>query len=341
MLDSLRRAARPWLVLLSAAAILAAAAGGAVAGHLTGGVKEYTGCLTGGGALVDIREGTEPAKPCTKGAVEAHFSGGDITAITAGFGLTGGGTNGAVSIALDPAYALRDDCASGQVVKWSSSSGAWVCANDNDTQYSAGTGLELSGTEFSLERFQRLPEGCELGEAVGWGTTPTSLGEWVCIQYTFADESCPTGQFVLATASDGGLTCGAPSTGAAGKVYAKSVAEANAPEGFSHTVGSLSLPAGKYLVHATATAVDDGGADIYVSCSLVYGATTIGQSAAFADGPTAGADQVEARGAIAITGPVTLPATGSVSLTCTSFGGSDHVEDVWIVAQSVNDVEIQ
>jgi hypothetical protein len=292
--------------------------------------------------LVDIRGGTSPAKPCTKGAVEAHFSGGDITAITAGFGLTGGGTNGAVSIALDPAYALRDDCTNGQVVKWSSASSAWVCANDNDTQYTAGTGLELSGTEFSLERFQRLPEDCALGEAVAWGTTPTSLGEWVCIQYAFAGESCPSGQFVRATDADGGLTCGAASSSAASKLYATSIAEANAPEGFFHTVGSLNLPAGKYLVQATATAVDDGGGqDIYVLCSLDYGGSNIGSSAAFVDGPTAGADQLEARGAIAISAPVTLPSAGSVSLTCTSFGGSDHVEDVWIVAQTVADIEIQ
>ncbi len=39
-------------------------------------------------------------------------------------------------------------CAGGQVPKWNGS--AWTCAADSDTTYTAGTGLSLSGTQFSV-----------------------------------------------------------------------------------------------------------------------------------------------------------------------------------------------
>jgi len=39
-------------------------------------------------------------------------------------------------------------CGSGQVAKWSGS--AWACAADNDTTYTAGTGLTLTGNQFSV-----------------------------------------------------------------------------------------------------------------------------------------------------------------------------------------------
>ncbi len=40
-------------------------------------------------------------------------------------------------------------CSNGQVAKWNGSS--WVCASDNDTTYNAGNGLQLSGTQFSVD----------------------------------------------------------------------------------------------------------------------------------------------------------------------------------------------
>lgn len=43
---------------------------------------------------------------------------------------------------------LLTTCSSGQILEWSGS--AWACANDDGSSYSAGTGLTLVGTTFSL-----------------------------------------------------------------------------------------------------------------------------------------------------------------------------------------------
>ncbi len=49
---------------------------------------------------------------------------------------------------------LPTDCSNGQIIVYESSSGHWICGTDADTDtnttYSAGTGLTLSGTTFSL-----------------------------------------------------------------------------------------------------------------------------------------------------------------------------------------------
>src|SRR5215216_5554549 len=93
-----------WLAAGAAAVVAAAAvtlAGTAIAGHLSGDVKSYTACLSSGGTLSGVAEGDAPRKECPKDAPEVHLSGGDITEVSVGPGLTGGGTNGAVTLGLD------------------------------------------------------------------------------------------------------------------------------------------------------------------------------------------------------------------------------------------------
>ncbi len=64
-------------------------------------------------------------------------------------------------------------CANGQLPKWNGS--AWVCAADDDTTYSAGTGLTLSGGQFSLSSSYRLPQTCANGQVAQWNGSA-----WTC-----------------------------------------------------------------------------------------------------------------------------------------------------------------
>ena len=61
-------------------------------------------------------------------------------------------------------------CSSGQLPKWSGTS--WSCGNDIDTNYSAGAGMELSGTRFSLDT--EFTDGLYWRQGGNAGTTPLS-----------------------------------------------------------------------------------------------------------------------------------------------------------------------
>ena len=45
----------------------------------------------------------------------------------------------------------QSGCTDGQVLKYSSTTSGWVCSNDNSSTYTAGTGLSLTGTTFSVK----------------------------------------------------------------------------------------------------------------------------------------------------------------------------------------------
>ena len=81
----------------------------------------------------------------TFGAGQTFPGVGTITGVTAGSGLTGGGTTGSVSVGLTTA------CAGGQVLQWSGS--AWACstpAAGTITGVTAGAGLSGGGTSGAI-----------------------------------------------------------------------------------------------------------------------------------------------------------------------------------------------
>ncbi|MCX7944163.1 MAG: hypothetical protein N2746_06605, partial [Deltaproteobacteria bacterium] len=45
----------------------------------------------------------------------------------------------------------RSGCTNGQTIKYNDIAGNWICATDNNTTYSAGTGLSLTGNVFSVK----------------------------------------------------------------------------------------------------------------------------------------------------------------------------------------------
>jgi hypothetical protein len=154
------------------AAALVGSAGVALAVDPPSGVATYTACLTGGGQLTDVAVGTAaPLHPCHGNDVVVHLSGGTITSVTAGTGLVGGGTNGAVTLGLAPGFALPQSCAADQVPEWNGT--AWGCASQ--ASYTNGTGLDLTGNALSIDPAYRLPQACAPSQVVA-----ATAGGWQC-----------------------------------------------------------------------------------------------------------------------------------------------------------------
>jgi hypothetical protein len=165
-MSSIKTKARAWLVSLAAAAALVLSAATALAVFPDDHVASYAGCLNTAGSAAGtfsrVALGDQPSSPCGSNQMLVHLSGGDITSVTAGPGLSGGGANGATTLSLAAGQALPQTCSSGQIPEWNGT--GWSCGVDNDTTYSNGTGLDLSGTTFSVKPGYRLPQSCSDGQ---------------------------------------------------------------------------------------------------------------------------------------------------------------------------------
>lgn len=78
-----------------------------------------------------------------------------------------------MSIAVAPTYRLPQGCTTGQIPSWNGT--AWSCGTDANTTYNTGTGLDLSGTTFSVEPTYRLPQSCSTNQIAKWNGSA-----WAC-----------------------------------------------------------------------------------------------------------------------------------------------------------------
>jgi hypothetical protein len=270
-------------------------------------VKLYTGCLTSGGTLVSVAEGNNPKTNCDSPKQVVKLSGGDITSVSVGSGLTGGGTNGAVTVGLNAQQTLPS-CSNGQVPKWNGT--AWACGTDNNTTYGAGTGLDLDTSttpdRFEIESAYRLP-----------------------------GKSCTAPNFSRGFDSSGDVVCAAPTapTSAGIEVWQKVNPAVPAsgviflPKGEGVDVIIMPLPAGTFLITAVAAVSDNSDDDeVHVSCRLRNGAflplPVHGATVDIGDG--SGNDP---EGVVTVHGVITLANPDSVRFTCTSSAGDDDEDD--------------
>jgi len=142
-------------------------------------------------------------------------SGGDITAVTAGTGLAGGGTTGAVSLAVDSAVVqsrVGGTCAAGSSIRVVNPDGTVVCETDDDSggditavNTAAGTGLQ-GGVTTGVASLSLLTT-CGSNQILKW-----TGAAWACA--ADADSGGDITAVTAGTGLSGGGTTGAVSLAA-------------------------------------------------------------------------------------------------------------------------------
>jgi hypothetical protein len=224
-----------------AAVITAAPAAGAA-------VPSYTGCLSPVlNTIYDVAPGDAPAHPpCLRPANMIRLSSGDLTSLAAGTGLTGGGDNGDLSVAIAPSYRLPQSCSAGQTTSWNGTD--WACAGfASQAQFdalvallgSAGT-INDGSNPVNWTKLKGVPAGFadgtdDTGPAYAAGFGLNLAGATFSVDPTQVQrrvgDSCAAGSSIRAISQDGTVTCEGHSTYTAGEGLALSGSEFSVTDG--------------------------------------------------------------------------------------------------------------
>ncbi len=123
-------------------------------------------------------------------------SGGTVTSLIAGNGLNGGTITSTGTLSIN-----SPTCSGTTKLQWTGS--AFICSADQDTTYTAGTGLALSGTTFSLANTTVTPGSNYNNVTVDAQGRVTSASN---IAYLTAETDGVIGNEILNATSGGGLT---------------------------------------------------------------------------------------------------------------------------------------
>jgi len=312
-MSSMKTKARAWVVGVVAAAALVLSAANALAVFPDDHVASYAACLSTAGSAAGtfsrVALGDAPASPCGSNQMLVHLSGGDITSVIAGPGLSGGGSNGSTTLSLAAGQALPQTCSSGQIPEWNGT--GWSCGVDNDTIYSNGTGLDLAGTTFSVKPGYRLPQSCGGGQVAKWDSDRNT---WSCAN----------------DVAGGGLP----------NAYELTKAVAAVPNGDYTWVADMGpIPAGDYFVSARMTGANLDHDSLWY-CQLRRGGTT-GEVIGGASGKT---EDLTLGDFITFTSSTILALThmdGSQKLTLACGDSADSgttIENIKIVALQVGSI---
>lgn len=186
-------------------------------------------CTAGNAIRAIAADGTITCEPVAGGA-------GDITGVTAGLGLLGGGTSGDVTLTADTTYVQRrvsSSCTAGSSIRVIAADGTVTCEADDNTTYAAGNGLSLTGTTFAVNTGiiqNRVGGTCTAGNAIrvvnsdgtvsceaddnttytastGLTLTGTAFSADTTYLQRRVSSSCGTGNAIRVIAADGTVTC--------------------------------------------------------------------------------------------------------------------------------------